>query len=221
MIINFTKEIWTTHQYSPYGPQHSKRIHLIHSPPLTSHMEHSPENIHYPWSSGHVANCATLLKLLYSFCHVAHTQLYCCCSLPHISTFYLHKPSILLIFPTTQARQCCRSKSQPYHICMHPSLHQKDPPYPPYFLSRLAIIATALFDPFITKCWPITHLIPHNPSAIAACDSSLTAAGGWFTDMQFWWYLKWPQTIQLCTLQAGPLATPLSASSHWNMQPFW
>ncbi len=50
-----------------------------------------------------------------------------------------------------------------------------------------------------------THLLRHqhfiskelrDPSAIAYSDSLLHAAGGFSTDLSFWWHLQWPDHIQ-------------------------
>ncbi len=42
----------------------------------------------------------------------------------------------------------------------------------------------------------IVHLIPRDPSTIAYSDSSSHAARGYSTDLQFWWHLQWPDSVQ-------------------------
>ena len=76
---------------------------------------------------------------------------------------------------------------------------------------ELRLIKLALESDRITKQCPIAHLIPRTPDSEAWGDSSLDAAGGFSTDMGFWWYLEWPQNIRARTLQhitsstSGPL----------------
>jgi hypothetical protein len=66
---------------------------------------------------------------------------------------------------------------------------------------ELRLIRLALTSPNLRKSTPIAHLIPRTPDAAAWGDSSLDAAGGFSTDMQFWWYLEWPQAIRERTLR--------------------
>eukprot|EP00957_Ditylum_brightwellii_P130245 9935629-Ditylum_brightwellii.AAC.1 len=39
-------------------------------------------------------------------------------------------------------------------------------------------------------------MIPRDPDFVADGDSSLFAAGGFSTQLQFWWHLEWPEEIQ-------------------------
>ena len=47
---------------------------------------------------------------------------------------------------------------------------------------------------------PLGHLVRRDPSARAWSDSCLYAAGGFSTDMGFWWYIDWPDKIRKYTL---------------------
>ena len=67
--------------------------------------------------------------------------------------------------------------------------------------AELHLIQAALCDPTIPTSSPISHLIDLTPSGVAYSDSSLSAAGGYLSDLSFWWYLEWPQSIRSRTLQ--------------------
>ena len=74
-----------------------------------------------------------------------------------------------------------------------------------YYLNQTAkeelnLITRALRDDTIPKHSPIAYLIPREPSGTAWGDSCLYAAGGYSIDMQFWWYVKWPDSIVQYTL---------------------
>lgn len=66
---------------------------------------------------------------------------------------------------------------------------------------ELRLIERALRDPTIKKRRPISHAIPRDPSGTGWSDSSLLAAGGYSVDMQFWWYIEWPEEVQRHTLR--------------------
>lgn len=66
---------------------------------------------------------------------------------------------------------------------------------------ELAIIYQALKDDTVSKAIPIAHLIPGLVDATAHGDSSLDSAGGWSEDMQFIWWLDWPEEIRARTLR--------------------
>ena len=72
---------------------------------------------------------------------------------------------------------------------------------PPTMREELALIQSALEADNIPKGSPIAHLIPNVWDSEAHGDSSLEAAGGWSTDMQFWWWLDWPDAVQKRTLR--------------------
>ncbi len=57
-------------------------------------------------------------------------------------------------------------------------------------------IISILQDNLVSRCCPIAHLIPMDLSAIAYLDSSSHTAGGYSMDLQFWWHLQWPDSIQ-------------------------
>ena len=65
---------------------------------------------------------------------------------------------------------------------------------------ELALISRALQARSLSLRAPIGHLINRDPSAVAWSDSCLYAAGGFSTDMQFWWYLEWPPDVRKHTL---------------------
>jgi hypothetical protein len=65
---------------------------------------------------------------------------------------------------------------------------------------ELRIVRTALADPSISKGSPISHLIPRVPISTPCCDSCLHAAGGYSTELKFWWYLEWSPDVQRRTL---------------------
>jgi hypothetical protein len=65
---------------------------------------------------------------------------------------------------------------------------------------NLCLIERMLSSPHCPMSCPISYLIPRMPIGTAHSDSSLTAAGGYCPKAAFWWYLKWPEPIQACTL---------------------
>ena len=74
-----------------------------------------------------------------------------------------------------------------------------------HFISKelrdtLDLIRSALNASHIHTRSHIGHVIPREPSGRAWSDSSLKAAGGYSTDMKFWWYLEWPAEIREKTL---------------------
>lgn len=75
-----------------------------------------------------------------------------------------------------------------------------------FYLNRTAIeefqiIRQAIADPTIDKTCPIAHLVPKEPDAECSGDSSLDSAGGWSIDMEYWWYIEWPQQVRQNTLR--------------------
>eukprot|EP00957_Ditylum_brightwellii_P113540 8657164-Ditylum_brightwellii.AAC.1 len=44
-------------------------------------------------------------------------------------------------------------------------------------------------------------MIPRDPGFMAADDSSLFAAGGFSTQLQFWWHLEWPDEIHARSIE--------------------
>ena len=71
----------------------------------------------------------------------------------------------------------------------------------PTMHDELALIKKALSDDRINKWSPIAHLIPNVEDAECHGDSSLDSAGGWSTDMQFWWWHDWGDDIKARTLR--------------------
>jgi hypothetical protein len=76
----------------------------------------------------------------------------------------------------------------------------------PHWINRtlqeeLHLIIKALENKRLKKRTSLAHLVRRNPSAKAWSDSCLYAAGGFSTDMGFWWYLEWPKEILECTLK--------------------
>ena len=65
----------------------------------------------------------------------------------------------------------------------------------PTLREELTLLHDILDDPTVTWSCPIAHLVPRQPDAEAAGDSSLRAAGGWSTDLGFWWHLEWPDEV--------------------------
>jgi hypothetical protein len=47
---------------------------------------------------------------------------------------------------------------------------------------------------------PITHLIPQMPFATTIGDSSLEGPGGFFTKLEFWWHIRFPDEVVQHTL---------------------
>ena len=76
-----------------------------------------------------------------------------------------------------------------------------------FFMNRtlrweLDLITAALQASWINMNHPIGHMVPsRDPRAPARSDSSLFAAGGYSTELGFWWYLEWPAEIQRQTLR--------------------
>jgi len=65
---------------------------------------------------------------------------------------------------------------------------------------ELHLIIKALQSKRLNLRTPLGHLVRRDPSAEAFSDSCLHAAGGWSTDMDFWWYIEWPKEIHRHTL---------------------
>jgi len=65
---------------------------------------------------------------------------------------------------------------------------------------ELHLIAKALTSGSVTLKTPIAHLVRRDPSAEAWSDSSLRAAGGYSTDLKFWWHIEWPAQVAKYTL---------------------
>ena len=65
---------------------------------------------------------------------------------------------------------------------------------------ELHLIIKALADKRLKMQTPLGHLVRRDPSAVAWSDSCLYAAGGWSTDMSFWWYIEWPPEVHKRTL---------------------
>ena len=65
---------------------------------------------------------------------------------------------------------------------------------------ELHLITTALQSRHLKLGTPIGHLVHRDPSASAWSGSCLFAAGGYSTDMKFWWYIAWPDKIKSHTL---------------------
>ncbi len=71
-------------------------------------------------------------------------------------------------------------------------------------LSKLMDLITSILDnDSVSRHCPIAHLIPRDTSAITYLDSSSHTAGGYSTDLQFWWHLQWPNSIQGCAAKAS------------------
>ena len=47
---------------------------------------------------------------------------------------------------------------------------------------------------------PLALIIPRTPSAVVYGDSCLHGAGGFSTDLKFWWHIEFPEEIKLRTL---------------------
>ena len=67
--------------------------------------------------------------------------------------------------------------------------------------AELDMIYEALASPNIQKYSPIAHLIPGVADSICHGDSSLDSAGGWSTDMKFWWWHGWSDDVKRRTLR--------------------
>lgn len=65
----------------------------------------------------------------------------------------------------------------------------------------LRMITSALSLDWVQHHRPIAHMVDRDPSGRARSDSSLDAAGGYSVDMQFFWYLAWPETVRRNTLR--------------------
>ena len=62
---------------------------------------------------------------------------------------------------------------------------------------ELKFIREALSPKDIIKSMPIAHLIlpGEEDAGESHGDYSLDSAGGWSTDMSFWWWYGWPEKI--------------------------
>ena len=66
---------------------------------------------------------------------------------------------------------------------------------------ELQIIRDALSAPWVNMHRTIGHMVPSwDAQGKAWRDSSLRAAGGYSTDLGFWWYFEWPEEVQRLTL---------------------
>ena len=77
----------------------------------------------------------------------------------------------------------------------------------PCFISKelsleLSFLRHIMAQPTLYK-WesPIAHMVPRSPDFTSLGDSCLYAAGGFSLDLQFWWYIHWPEEIQQKTLK--------------------
>lgn len=67
---------------------------------------------------------------------------------------------------------------------------------------ELQFISAALTADWINMARPIGHMVPgRDPRGKALSDSSLHAAGGYSTDLGFYWYIAWPEEVQRLTLR--------------------
>ena len=62
--------------------------------------------------------------------------------------------------------------------------------------AELDLLIHIITDPTIRWSSPIAHLIPRTPDYQVWGDSSLDAAGGYSTDMGFYWHHSWPDSIR-------------------------
>ncbi len=60
----------------------------------------------------------------------------------------------------------------------------------------MSLITLILMDNSVSRRCPFAHLVPRDPLATAYLDSLSHAAGGFSTDLSFWWHLQWPDHIQ-------------------------
>jgi hypothetical protein len=67
--------------------------------------------------------------------------------------------------------------------------------------AELSLIRAALSDPTLPTLTPISHLVNRTPLGTAYSDSSLLAAGDYSPELQFWWYLKWPDSVRTRTIK--------------------
>ena len=70
----------------------------------------------------------------------------------------------------------------------------------PTLREELNLLREIFEDSSVKWSSPIAHLVPRVHDAVAAGDSSLRAAGGWSTDLGFWWHLEWPEEVVQRTL---------------------
>lgn len=68
--------------------------------------------------------------------------------------------------------------------------------------SELALIREVLSTKAISLECPIAHLIEKAHCAEPFSDSSLHAAGGYCSELKFWWYIEWPANIRRRTLKS-------------------
>ena len=48
---------------------------------------------------------------------------------------------------------------------------------------------------------PLGHMVGRDPSGVGHSDSCLHAAGGYSIEMNFWWYIEWPESVRRQTLK--------------------
>ena len=66
---------------------------------------------------------------------------------------------------------------------------------------EINLLIQIIQDQSIKWSHSIAHMIPRTPDFQAWGDASLHAAGGYSIDLQFYWYLTWPESIQSKTLK--------------------
>ena len=69
-----------------------------------------------------------------------------------------------------------------------------------YFIPRslrdeLDFISALLRDEAFELCTPLAHIVPRDPTFVAAADSCKYSGGGYSVDLCFWWYLRYPTEV--------------------------
>ena len=70
----------------------------------------------------------------------------------------------------------------------------------PTLREELNLLREIFEDSSLKWSSPIANLVPRVHDAVAAGDSYLRVAGGWSTDLGFWWHLEWPKEVVQRTL---------------------
>lgn len=60
---------------------------------------------------------------------------------------------------------------------------------------ELDLILALLSDPSIELCTPLAHVVPRDPTFVAAADSCKYSGGGYSADLRFMWYLRYPDEV--------------------------
>lgn len=102
----------------------------------------------------------------------------------------------------SHARHITDPRTRRHHMSYHEQrlARQAFLQAPPINITRdmkldFLLLHTAVRHPLLWST-PIAYIIPRSPEFIAYGDSCLAGAGGYSTDLAYWWYIPWPLQVQ-------------------------